>query len=329
MALDRKLVPITPDTPLDRDGDNFRVPTGGARGVLTPAEIEALLRPDIPEDAFEEPKEVTAYAGADLSGEGIGDALRDDAGVLAARLTLALRKACQLPAIVTVQSAMHSPLSYLVSQEKGEPVLVLFADQHGDLVAGLTLDARLAITIIDQVCGGNGQGRAPLYVRKLSLLDKSILEEVLRPLASALDPSFSIACIEANRSAAHALLPPGKAKLAELSCQIGEVVGRAAFARLLPETARHGREVGHEPTGLSPGAGRMQTSLTARIASLSVPVSHLADLKAGSILLLGLPADQPVELLSGGYQGEVLAEGDIGRKGNKVAVRVTKCKPVF
>lgn len=326
MALDRKLVPITPDTPLDRDGDNFRVPAGGARGVLTPAEIEALLRPDIPEDAFEEPKEVTAYADAGSFAEGVSDALRDDAGVLAARLTLALRKACEVPAIVTVESAMHSPLSYLVSQDKGEPVLVLFADQHGDLVAGLTLDARLAITIIDQVCGGSGLGEAPLYVRKLSLLDKSILEEVLRPLANALDPSFSIACIEANRSAAHALLPPGKAKLAELSCQIGNCIGRAAFARLLPDTAR---ETGSQPVGLSSSAGQIETRLIARIASLSVPVSHLANLKAGSILLLGLPPDQPVELLSGGYQGEVLAEGDIGRKGNKVAVRVTKCKPVF
>jgi len=329
MALDRKLVPITPDAPLDRDGDNFRVPAGGARGVLTPAEIEALLRPDIPEDAFEEPKEVSTYAGADLSGEVETDALRDDAGILAARLTLSLRRACQVPAIVTVESARHSPLSYLVSQHEGEPVLVLFADQDSDLVAGLTLDARLAITIIDQACGGSGLSAAPSYVRKLSLLDKSILEEVLRPLASALDPSFSIACIEANRSAAHALLPPGKAKLAELSCQIGEVTGRAAFARLLPDTSRHAEQVSHDAGSLSSGAGRMQTTLTARIASLSVPVSHLANLKAGSVLLLGLPTDQPVELLSGGYQGEVLAEGDIGRKGNKVAVRVTKCKPVF
>jgi len=325
MALDRKLVPINPDTPLDRDGDNFRMPAGGARGVLTPAEIEALLRPDIPEDAFEEPKEVTAYAGADLSGAGVTEALRDDAGVLAARLTLVLRKACQVPAIVRLDSAMHSPLSYLVSQNKGEPVLLLFADGQGDLVAGLTFDAQLAITIIDQACGGNGLGARPLHVRRLSLLDKSILEEVLRPLASTLDASFSIACIEANRSAAHALLPPGKAKLAELSCQIGEVDGRIAFARLLPGAVQQG-----EKADLSSGAaGRMQTALTARIASLSVPVSHLADLKAGSILLLGLPADQPVELLSGGYQGEVLAEGDVGRKGNKVAVRVTKCKPVF
>ena len=329
MALDRKLVPITPDTPLDRDGDNFRVPAGGARGVLTPAEIEALLRPDIPEDAFEEPKEVAAYAGADLSRESVSDALRDDAGVLAARLTLALRKACQVPAIVSVDSAMHSPLSYLISQDEGTPVLVLFADKHGDLVAGLTLDARLAITIIDQVCGGSGHGEAPLYVRKLSLLDKSILEEVLRPLARALDPSFSIACIEANRSAAHALLPPGKAKLAELSCQIGDIAGRAAFARLLPDARRDSGESGYDAAGLSSAAGRMQTCLTARIASLSVPVSHLANLKAGSILLLGLPTDQPVELLTGGHQGEILAEGDIGRKGNKVAVRVTKCKPVF
>ena len=71
---------------------------------------------------------------------------------------------------------------------------------------------------------------------------------------------------------------------------------------------------------------RLMTDLTARIASLNVPVSQLSDLKAGSILLLGLPTDQPVELLSGGHKGEVVAEGDIGRRGNKVAVRITRRK---
>ena len=65
--------------------------------------------------------------------------------------------------------------------------------------------------------------------------------------------------------------------------------------------------------------------LTARIARLSVPVSRLASLKQGDTLLLGLPADQPVELLSGGRDGRVAYEGDLGRKGNSMAVRIKQC----
>jgi len=63
---------------------------------------------------------------------------------------------------------------------------------------------------------------------------------------------------------------------------------------------------------------------TARLASLSVPLSRLTALKAGSTLLLGLPPDQPVELLSGGRDGEPAYEGQMGRKGNKVALKLTK-----
>ncbi|HAO35151.1 MAG TPA: hypothetical protein DEB28_16690, partial [Hyphomonas sp.] len=49
-----------------------------------------------------------------------------------------------------------------------------------------------------------------------------------------------------------------------------------------------------------------------------------ANLKPGSTLLLGLPADQPVELLTGGRDGAVVAEGEIGRKGNRMAVRINR-----
>jgi len=319
MSLNLKPLASASQDPSNLDGDNFRVPTG--RGVLSAEEIEALLRPDIPEDAFEPPKQVVLHGMAELENQPAFDALEDDAAALAARMTLSLRRACLVPAIVTVKKASQAPLSHLVSQYDGEPVLVLFSDQGGAQVAGLTLDRAVAVMIIDRACGGSANLPPAMSQRTLSTLDKSILEEVLRPLAKALDPAFSVACIEANRTAAHALLPPGKAILAELSCQIDGVIGKAAFARLASETAHTARIDGDI------AMGKMMTSLTARIASLNVPISRLSDLKAGSVLLLGLPTDQPVELLSGGHQGEVIAEGDVGRKGNRIAVRITKRKP--
>lgn len=321
MVLETKKIPTAKITPPHEGGDNFRVPTG--RGILSAAEIEALLRPDIPKDAFEEPKSVAPRdvpAFDEVSGR-TELALTDIAAALAARLTLSLRQACQLPAIVTLNDAQHGPLSHLVSVHDGNPVLVLFRNQQGIQVAGLTVDGHLAAIIIDRACGGSAPLPAVVGDRKFSTLDKSILEEVLRPIAAAIDPDYSIACIESNRSAAHALLPPGKSVLADLSCELDGVIGQIGFAQLASGTSPQ------TSTGDDTGVGRLTTQLTARLASLDVPVARLSDLKAGSVLLLGLPTDQPVELLSGNHRGEVIAEGDIGRKGNKIALRITKRKP--
>ena len=322
MLLDPEQKKIDTPSPLREDGDNFRVPTG--RGVLSAAEIEALLRPDIPEDAFEPPKSVEPRPVAPFDDEPVAaePQLEDIAADLAARLTLSLRQACQLPAVVTLGNVQRAPLSFLVSTHAGNPVLVLFRNRQGIQVAGLTIDGNLAAIIIDRACGGSAPLPSLIGNRTFSELDKSILEEVLRPLASAIDPDFSIACIEANRSAAHALLPSGKSILVDLLCDIDGVQGRLGFARLSTEAADTGFKTENDR-----GVGRLRTRLTARLASLNVPVTRLSDLKAGSVLLLGLPTDQPVELLSGGHQGEVIAEGDVGRKGNKIAVRITKCKP--
>ncbi len=301
-----------------KSGDNFKVPTG--RGVLSAAEIEALLRPDIPEDAFEEPKSVEPLVPAQLEAGPQLNKLLEDAGALASRLTLCLRKTCQLETVLRVETARHAPLSHLVSQHKGDPVLIMFADASGMLRAGLMLDHNIATLIVERAYGGTSAQPLLSGPHKLSRLDIKILEEVLQPLAAVLDPSFKIAGIETDRSAAHALLPPGKAMLAELNCVMAGTQGRASFARMTPTPVK--TEISEPEKSMS----RLMTDLTARIASLNVPVSQLSDLKAGSILLLGLPTDQPVELLSGGHKGEVVAEGDIGRRGNKVAVRITRRK---
>ena len=298
-------------------GDNFKVPTG--RGVLSAAEIEALLRPDIPENAFEEPKSVEPVVPKQLEAGPTLDTLLKDAGALAARLTLCLRQECDLEALLRVDAASFSPLSHLVSKHEGAPLLILFADQSGAVLAGLTLDQSVATMIVERSCGAKSARPLLSGPRALSKLDIAILEEVLQPLATALDPSFSIACIEADRSAAHALLPPGKAMLAELSCNMLNVAGKAGFARLSIPAAPPETESADKRN-----MGQMMTELTARIASLNVPVSQLSDLKPGSVLLLGLPTDQPVDLLTGGHSGDVVAQGDVGRRGNKIAIRVSK-----
>ena len=296
-------------------GENFRVPT--ARGVLSAAEIAALLRPDIPEDAFNPPETVAPRPIFDFEVGGEGTLLTGDAQTLAAEMTLALRKHCGIDAVLALRTASHSPMSQIVSLHAQSAVLILFRDRVGLQNAGLTLDAGLASALVSVACGG-----APVAEtnRPLSALDGRILEHMLAPLAEAIDPSFQIVGVETDRSAAFAMLPPGKAMLADLSCQLGPVAGRMIFARIQEKQPTSDPQV---------PAPAISATVTARIASISVPISKLSGLMPGSVLRLGLPKDQPVELLSGGRDGPVIAEGEIGRKGNHMALRISRCTPAL
>lgn len=307
-------LPDPGDTPRE-EGDNFRLPT--SRGVLSAAEIEALLRPDIPDNAFEEPKSVAPRHIFDFETGNDGALLTGDAATLAAEMTVALRKHCNIDAVLGLRSAEYSPLSQIVAMHETPSVLILFKDRAGLQNAGLTIDADLASALIAVSCGGQAISG---NTRPLSALDGRILEHMLAPLAEAIDPSFKIVCIETGRSAAFAMLPPGKAMLADMSCQLGSVQGRMIFARVQESEASV--EAHALPAPVS-------AIVTARVARVSVPISRLSDLKPGSVLRLGLPPDQPIELLSGGREGQLIAEGEIGRKGDRMAIRVSKCSPAL
>ncbi len=296
--------------------DNFQIPS--KRGLLSAAEIEALLRPDVPEPQTlpaEQPVPCEAYQLAESADADDDVQLKEDADHLASRLTLALRSACRVDAATRVTRAVQVPLSELADCHVNAFILILFGNAAGMQVAALTLDEKVAIRIIDQACGGDATVSVS---RALTHLDVAILSEILTPIAAMLDPSFTVTCVEMETSAAFALLPPGKAMLAEMICEVGGQPGKAAYARLV-DPPRPSIESHKAVTD----GGHFQTIVTARLASLTVPISRLNDLKPGAFLLLGVPTDQPIELLAGDHRADVVAEGRIGRKGYKVAIKVT------
>ena len=336
--------PITPERPL---------PT--SRGVLSPAEIEALLRPnlddmpDIPEEPdvtsekpipdFEPQAQprlrpvAAAPAAADVS---------EDSRRLAARLSLALRDGCGLKAAATVRAGSTGSFDqalYPGSAPAGSAI-ACFAAPGGEIAAMMVLSAPLVSALIETACGGKpgGQGEQEERVRQLTLLDTALLEALVRPLGPAIAPALRFARIETDEEFAAALANPGDASILDLDVRVETVRMTARLilaeddlfdAADMPKARRaqtvkapvESAPVAEEPRA-APAA--MTAVLTARIASLSVPMSRLSNLKAGSTLLLGVPADQPVELLTGGRDGPVAAEGQIGRKGNRMALRITR-----
>ncbi len=302
-------------------------PRESRRGVLSNAEIEALLRPDFSEPMPELP--VNAHPRALPSFETPIAPPSDDADArrIAAKLSLAFRQGCGLMAAATPLGASRGDFIDALLQlpaERGRATLC-FAGASGEIDAMLILSASLASLILDAACGGRGQS-AP--ARALTRLDADVLETLLAPLGAALGDDLRLASVDIDAEFTVSLAQPGGADITDTMIRLAG--GRGA-ARLIQMRTPGAPAVATPPTLplAAPVRSVMIALLTARLASLSVPLSRIADLKAGSTLLLGLPADQPVQLLSGGRDGAVALEGDIGRKGKAMALRVSRRGPAL
>ena len=324
-------------------------PLPSSRGVLSAAEIEALLRPDLSDlpDSPPEPAPETIAdkplpdVEADVPEPAESDAPTTDIPVtarrLASRLSLGLRKGCGLRAAAAARAVREGDFDTgLTGNVAGQgAAIAYFAVGEGEVDAMLVLSPELANALIETACGGGGMP-GDWSPRELTPLDSALLEGLVRPLGHAIAPGLSFAGMETEVDFAAALARPGTAEIIDFEIRVDG--GRHA-ARLILSGELAAEDM---PDALSAPATAPATALpaevapssvtvllTARVASLSVPLSRLSDLTAGSTLLLGVPADQPVELLSGGRDGPVVAEAQIGRKGNKMALRISRRVPGF
>jgi len=334
--------PLSPNRPLP-----------SARGVLSSAEIEALLRPDLsdmPENPAEpvpetiEDKllpEVGAHAHEPESPVAAIDTPTTDIPVtarrLASRLSLALRKGCGLRAAAAARSVSDGDFdSGLTGPMTGlGSAIACFAVGEGEVDAMLVLSPELANALIDTACGG-GAMPGDWSPRELTPLDSALLEGLVRPLGHAIAPGLGFAGMETEADFAAALARPGTAEIIDFEIRVdgGRHAARLILSGEIADAAEPEALPAPRPVqAAAPPADATPSSvtvlLTARVASLSVPLSRLSDLTAGSTLLLGVPADQPVELLSGGRDGPVVAEAQIGRKGNRMALRISRRVPGF
>ncbi len=310
-------VPADPDRPLQ---------TG--RGLLSPAEIEALLRPDLsdlPPDPVPETTEARGFGDFTAAPADTGAQDRDNARRLAARLSMAMRDACGLPVAALASGTRRAPFEAALRQgeeERGQAI-ACFASPGGDIGAMMILSAGLAQLLVETACGARLR---PGAVRPLSTIDLAVLEALVRPLAPALAPELSFSSLETDTLFAASIAPPSEAVAADLSMRVQADAYRAQVILLAPPVPVALAAPQGQATGLQ---GALSVTLTARVASLAVPLSRLSGLKPGSTLLLGVPADQPVELMSGTEPGVLAAEAEIGRRGGRIALRITRRSPAL
>lgn len=292
-----------------------------SRGKLSKAEIEALLRPDLPENLDEpqldssEPREYLTFSDIESP---LASGTDQGARAIAASISLGLRQDCRLPAAAHASGCTQGDFSDVFSGSTQGSACLLFKNKQNKIVSALVLSSKLTTSLIDLACGGEGE-LGGVAGRALTTIDGEMLSSLLSPLSPSIGPDFLLARTETDARFAVAMSPPGTSDIIDLSVTVAGIEAPARLAIL------QGELPASEPAIFdAPSADFAVAVLTARIASLSVPVSALANLLPGSVLKLGIPADQPVELLSGGRDGSVAAEGEIGRKGNAIAVRVTR-----
>lgn len=318
----------TPEPEIARADPERPIPT--RRGMLSAAEIEALLRPDL-SDLEPEPDTAPAPATQPLEPAAL-DApppAAPDAAALAARMTAALRRQ-DLAALSFAAASPGDNRNGAPAEPSG--VHVVFETAEQDPVAVLHLQGGLACALIELLCGHagpSGAGSAPPSA--LSALSRRLLAAALAPLAGVLSREagqpLQLARIETEARFARILDAGGPARTLSLTAELDHRVSPLTLTLSPPEAfAPPAPAVSLLPasTGLPEG---IETRLRVRLARLSVPVSAIARWKPGHTLLTGLPADQPVEIMSGaGESARVMAEGEIGRAGDRLAVRVRRLR---
>lgn len=304
-----------------KEPKEFRLPT--ARGVLSKAEIEALLRPNLPKINETEGAQGEAPGEQPVVFEEVAGTDPDEGRQLAARLTLLFAQSTGLRTAFRYTSARRlKGLTESSVDEVGREAsaFICFGRSDEQVSDILEVPAILGDALISHACGGaaslektGGAGRT------FSAIDCALIEQLLAPVRAAFGPAGQLISVETDRRYVASLVSEDSAERLQFEAILDE---RSVSVSLL----RFGRpdDGARSETGTQPGRRPVQAVLTARLASLSVPVSRVSQLKRGDTLLLGLPADQPVELLSGGRDGVPALEGQIGRKGRNMAIRIRK-----
>lgn len=287
----------------------------GARAMLSKEEIEALLRPDLSDMDGDSPKMVEAKP---IPSFAVSDELKERAQKLTADLSLALRSRCSIEAAARPLGARMQRFADAASSLAQDSAIMCFGPRSKGVSAMLVMEPALANGLVEIAFGGRPDPHSPA-LRKLTALDAEMIFEMLAPAAAAFGAETAAARVETRMNYAAALAPPGQAVVLDMAVTLGDLETRATLIVSEPGSVP-GEAAQRVPER------EMTAVVTARLASLSVPASRISRLKPGDTLLLGLPPDQPVSLLSGGRDGKLAAEGDIGRKGGSMAVRIKSVK---
>lgn len=319
--------------PLIADDDP---PPPSTRNVLSPAEIEALLRPvqqkgaldpDPPEPRNLVPKPTEQFdtpPAPQLTST--PPEFDHHAQRLGAHIALALASGAGVKAALSIVAQAQLARADLPGLMQGKSAAIAcIGPTETDIRALICIPPLLADAIIAKACGARGSTGRIGDGWSLSAIDCALLEQLLVGFGAAIGKGFRLQAIETDVAYVSSLLPVNEVAVSEFAAEAPGLRSELAVIEGQFLDQDEASPVFQDPAAKPEAEPQDMTAiLTARLASLTVPLSRLTELKAGSTLLLGLPTDQPVDLLSGGRDGKPVFEGVMGRKSNQMAVKLTK-----
>ncbi|MEL6664615.1 MAG: hypothetical protein AAFQ24_00675 [Pseudomonadota bacterium] len=201
-TLDRQ-GPVEEDSAAETAEEDHVFPT--ARGVLSAAEIEALLRPetlqnkalsDLPAPESIEPKDTPVFEDVPLQTD---TAASEHYRVLGARMSRALAVGTGLKAAVTLSDAASIARGDLAGLLHGKSsAIACLGPSENDIHALVCLPPTLADAIIAKACGARGSTGRIGDGWVLSAIDCALLEQLLAPLGETVGDGLKLQSIETD-----------------------------------------------------------------------------------------------------------------------------------
>lgn len=292
------------------------------RSILTPKEIETLLRPVRRKAKNSDNKPQAAPQSEPLNKDGVSPdrdtAFRLNAG-LGVRISKALRGEA-LDLTVTPRESADFDAASLGQLMSGTPVIIAgFGRSASSLSTLVCLPLGLANVLISQMRTTQRVADNTDLSRQPNALDFVFLHKIIATLNSIFGDGVRLQAITTDLGDVADLFQTENITITEydvtgdgLASDLALIEGRAC-APLQAEAEKRKSDLAEVP---------IIAMLTARLSGFEAKLGDLKDLSVGSTLMLGLAADRPVEILSGGRDGAVISQADIGRRGNKMALKV-------
>lgn len=292
------------------------------RSILTAKEIETLLRPVRRKAKNSDNKPQAAPRSEPLNKDGVSPdrdtAFRLNAG-LGVRISKALRGEA-LDLTVTPRESADFDAASLGQLMSGTPVIIAgFGRSASSLSTLVCLPLGLANVLISQMRTTQRVADNTDLSRQPNALDFVFLHKIIATLNSIFGDGVRLQAITTDLGDVADLFQTENITITEydvtgdgLASDLALIEGRAC-APPQAEAEKRKPDLAEVP---------IIAMLTARLSGFEAKLGDLKDLSVGSTLMLGLAADRPVEILSGGRDGAVISQADIGRRGNKMALKV-------
>jgi flagellar motor switch protein FliM len=320
-------------------GDSEGDAAGGGERVLNQDEIDSLLGFDLDEQALTDTSGIRAIINSAMVSYERLPMLEIIFDRLVRLLTTSLRNFTSDNVEVSLDNISTIRFGDYLNSIPLPSMISVFKAVEWDNYALLTVDSTLIYSIVDVLLGGRGSPPVRIEGRPYTTIEtnlmKRLIEVILEDAETAFEPlspvHFEVERLETNPRFAAVARQANAAILVKLRIDMEDRGGRVEV--LLPyatlEPIRElllqgfmGEKFGRDTIWESHLANEIhQTAISveAVLQEMTLPLQRVMDLDIGETILLPCGPDDPVELRCGGIS---LTTGTMGRKGDKVAVRL-------